>query len=83
LRFQEAYGLGAAEAALLTTEREVADTFEAVVGEDGGPERARSAANWIANDVMGLQKARGFRRRPCRSMSPSYAISSISSNRER
>jgi len=60
LRFQEAYGLGAAEAALLTTEREVADTFEAVVGEDGGPERARSAANWIANDVMGLQKARGL-----------------------
>jgi len=60
LRFETAYGLGAAEAALLTVEREVADVFEATVGAGAGPERARQAANWIANDVMGLQKARGL-----------------------
>jgi aspartyl-tRNA(Asn)/glutamyl-tRNA(Gln) amidotransferase subunit B len=60
LRFREAYGLGAAEAALLTTEREVADVFEATVGERADPERARQAANWIVNDVMGLQRARGL-----------------------
>ncbi|MBA3416636.1 MAG: Asp-tRNA(Asn)/Glu-tRNA(Gln) amidotransferase subunit GatB [Chloroflexia bacterium] len=60
LRFQEAFGLGVAEAALLTVEREVADLFEATVGAPAKPERARQTANWIVNDVLGLQRARGL-----------------------
>jgi aspartyl-tRNA(Asn)/glutamyl-tRNA(Gln) amidotransferase subunit B len=59
-RFVADYGLSDADAALLTGEREVADVYEAVVGADGPPEHARAAANWIVNDVMGLQKARGL-----------------------
>lgn len=57
-RFESSFGLAPADAALLTLEREVADVFEEVVGP--APERARAAANWIANDVMGLQKVRGL-----------------------
>jgi aspartyl-tRNA(Asn)/glutamyl-tRNA(Gln) amidotransferase subunit B len=58
-RFVSAYGLGEAEAALLTLEREVADLYESVVaGADA--ERARPAANWIVNDLMGLQRERGL-----------------------
>mgnify|MGYP002336022512 CR=1 FL=1 len=57
-RFMRDYGLGADEAALLTAEREVADVYEAVAA--GGSNRTRLAANWIANDVMGLQRVRGL-----------------------
>jgi len=53
-RFEREYGLRPADAALLTAEREIADYFEAVV-RDAGSERARQAANWIVNDLMGLQ----------------------------
>jgi aspartyl-tRNA(Asn)/glutamyl-tRNA(Gln) amidotransferase subunit B len=53
------YGIGEAEALLLTSEREVADLYERVAGGDGA-ERSRSAANWIVNDLMGLQRARGL-----------------------
>ncbi len=59
-RFESAYGIAPADAALLTLEREVADLYEEVVGADPAPERARAAANWIVNDVMGLQKVRGL-----------------------
>jgi aspartyl-tRNA(Asn)/glutamyl-tRNA(Gln) amidotransferase subunit B len=58
-RFVAEYGLGVGEATLLTAEREIADLYEAVAAE-GGAERARSAANWIVNDVLGLQRARGL-----------------------
>ena len=53
------YAIGEAEAALLTAEREVADLYETVAGANG-VERARAAANWIVNDLMGLQRARGL-----------------------
>ena len=59
-RFASRYGLDAKEIETLTAEREVADVFEAVVGPDGTAEAARRAANWIVNDVMGLQRARGL-----------------------
>lgn len=58
-RFEREYHLRPADAALLTAEREIADYFEAVVG-DAGPDRARQAANWILNDLMGLQGALGL-----------------------
>jgi len=54
------FGLGQHDVALLTGEREVADLFEAVVGADGSAERARSAANWIVNDLSGLARQRGL-----------------------
>jgi aspartyl-tRNA(Asn)/glutamyl-tRNA(Gln) amidotransferase subunit B len=53
------YVIGEAEAALLTAEREVADVFETVAAQNGR-DRARTAANWIVNDLMGLQRARGL-----------------------
>ncbi|MFM9106045.1 MAG: Asp-tRNA(Asn)/Glu-tRNA(Gln) amidotransferase GatCAB subunit B, partial [Chloroflexota bacterium] len=58
-RFSEDYALAAADSALLTLERDVADVY-AEVAAGGDRERARQAANWIVNDVMGLQKARGL-----------------------
>ena len=54
------YGLEPSVVALLTAEREVADVFEATVERNGTPDAVRTAANWIANDVMGLQRARGL-----------------------
>jgi aspartyl-tRNA(Asn)/glutamyl-tRNA(Gln) amidotransferase subunit B len=59
-QFVEVYGLSPAEAALLTEERPIADVFDAVVGEAAPPQTARTAANWILNDVLGLQRARGL-----------------------
>ncbi|HEV2527978.1 MAG TPA: Asp-tRNA(Asn)/Glu-tRNA(Gln) amidotransferase subunit GatB [Thermomicrobiales bacterium] len=58
-RFLDQYGVKPADAALLTTEREVADLFEAAV-ESGGTGRPQQAANWIVNDLMGLQSAMGL-----------------------
>jgi aspartyl-tRNA(Asn)/glutamyl-tRNA(Gln) amidotransferase subunit B len=51
--------IGEAEAALLTAERDVADLYETVAGSNG-VHRARTAANWIVNDLMGLQRVRGL-----------------------
>jgi aspartyl-tRNA(Asn)/glutamyl-tRNA(Gln) amidotransferase subunit B len=59
-QFVEVYGLSPAEAALLTEERPIADVFDAVVGEAAPPQTARTAANWVLNDVLGLQRARGL-----------------------
>ncbi|MBW3633906.1 MAG: Asp-tRNA(Asn)/Glu-tRNA(Gln) amidotransferase subunit GatB [Chloroflexi bacterium] len=58
-RLAERYGIGELEAALLTAEREVADLYETVAATDG-TDRARQAANWILNDLTGLQRARGL-----------------------
>jgi aspartyl-tRNA(Asn)/glutamyl-tRNA(Gln) amidotransferase subunit B len=58
-RFSRDYQLGDAEALLLTEEREIADYYEVVAGSNG-KERPRLAANWILNDLMGLQRARGL-----------------------
>ncbi len=57
-RFAAEYGLSAQDAALLTSERTLADYYERVV--DGQERFARPAANWIANDLMGLQNERGL-----------------------
>ncbi len=58
-RFTRVYALGEADAAQLTAEREVADVFETVATSDG-VDRPRIAANWIVNDLTGLQRARGL-----------------------
>src|SRR5215216_4413635 len=58
-RLAKQYGIGESEAALLTAEREVADFYESVA-TSGSTDRARLAANWIVNDLTGLQRARGL-----------------------
>jgi aspartyl-tRNA(Asn)/glutamyl-tRNA(Gln) amidotransferase subunit B len=57
-RFATVYGLGVPDSALLTLERSTADYFEAAVGER--VDAARTVANWIANDLFGLQRERGL-----------------------
>ena len=57
-RLLATYGLGTADADLLTTERETADFFDAVIA--GQPDRAKPAANWILNDLLALQRVRGL-----------------------
>lgn len=56
-RFMQDYGLTAYDAAILASERELADYFEAVV--QAAPENtAKLAANWIIGDLLGaLNKA--------------------------
>jgi aspartyl-tRNA(Asn)/glutamyl-tRNA(Gln) amidotransferase subunit B len=58
-RLAEEYGIGESEAAILTAERDVADFYETVAKSDGR-DRARLAANWIVNDLAGLQRTRGL-----------------------
>src|SRR4029079_18829931 len=58
-RLTRDYAIGDAEASLLSAEREVADLYEVVASSDG-EDRPRIAANWILNDLMGLQRARGL-----------------------
>jgi aspartyl-tRNA(Asn)/glutamyl-tRNA(Gln) amidotransferase subunit B len=58
-RLAKQYGIGESEASLLTAERDVADFYESVAASDGA-DRARLAANWIVNDLTGLQRARGL-----------------------
>jgi aspartyl-tRNA(Asn)/glutamyl-tRNA(Gln) amidotransferase subunit B len=59
-RFVEQYGLSRADATLLTAERSVADFFEEVAGEAASVDSAKTAANWIINDLFGLQRERGL-----------------------
>ena len=58
-RLEREYALGPSDAALLTQERPIADTFEAAVGGND-PNRSRAVANWMLNDVMGLARTRGL-----------------------
>ncbi len=58
-RFIDVFGIRPGDAALLTSEREVADVYEKVVA-GGGSDRPQRAANWIVNDVIGLQSVAGL-----------------------
>jgi aspartyl-tRNA(Asn)/glutamyl-tRNA(Gln) amidotransferase subunit B len=58
-RFIDDLGLPESDAAVLTNERAIADVYEDVIaGKDAG--FARSAANWIVNDVLGLARSGGL-----------------------
>ena len=48
-RYERAYGLAPAESAMLTSERAVADYFEAVTRASGRP---KEALNWIQNELL-------------------------------
>ncbi|CAN5505547.1 Asp-tRNA(Asn)/Glu-tRNA(Gln) amidotransferase subunit GatB [soil metagenome] len=58
-RFTASFGLSESDAALMTAERSTADFFEQVIGDRSTPDRAKLAANWILNDLAGLQRERG------------------------
>lgn len=59
-RFVEDFALAPADAAILTNERPIADSFEASVTgvTDAGDYQA--TANWIVNDIMGLARTRSL-----------------------
>jgi len=55
-RLAAEYGLAPAEAARMCAQRELADYFEACAAVAGGP----AAAHWIARDVLGALRERGW-----------------------
>jgi aspartyl-tRNA(Asn)/glutamyl-tRNA(Gln) amidotransferase subunit B len=59
-RFIDAYGLTPADAAVLTTERAVADIFETAAEAFSEVAGYRAVSNWIVNDIMGLARARSL-----------------------
>jgi aspartyl-tRNA(Asn)/glutamyl-tRNA(Gln) amidotransferase subunit B len=54
-RFVESYGLREYDAGVLTATRAVSDYFEKAAAASGDP---RTAANWVAGDLMGALKGR-------------------------
>jgi aspartyl-tRNA(Asn)/glutamyl-tRNA(Gln) amidotransferase subunit B len=50
--------LAVQDASLISSERSLATFFDETVGGAADADRARVAANWLVNDVVGLQKAR-------------------------
>jgi aspartyl-tRNA(Asn)/glutamyl-tRNA(Gln) amidotransferase subunit B len=55
-RFEQAHGLSAYDARLLTASRALADFFEATVAAHG---HAKTVANWILRDVLALLREAG------------------------
>lgn len=53
-------GLTKSDAGVLTTDRSLADYFETVISNDVSSESAKTAANWILNDLLGLQRERNL-----------------------
>jgi aspartyl-tRNA(Asn)/glutamyl-tRNA(Gln) amidotransferase subunit B len=60
LGFGELFGLSVADAELLTAEKGIANYYETVVAASPSDTRAKTAANWILNDLFGLQRERGL-----------------------
>jgi aspartyl-tRNA(Asn)/glutamyl-tRNA(Gln) amidotransferase subunit B len=56
-RFVQALGLSAEDAAVLTSEREIAMLFEGALAVHGN---ARALANWVKNEVLAVVNARGL-----------------------
>ncbi len=59
-RFIEAFGLVAADAAVLNNERRIADIFETAAKSFSKEAEYRAVSNWIINDIMGLARARSL-----------------------
>jgi len=55
-RYREAFGLPAADAAVLTVDADAARVFEAVLASDGALE-AKPVANWVIGDYLRLRNA--------------------------
>ncbi len=59
-RYMRVYELARSDATLLGGENALASYFEAALGDDESAARARITANWIVNDLIGLQGERGL-----------------------
>ncbi len=60
-RFMSAYNLPKYDADVLTTEKGIADYFEAAVNTLGsGPENAKSASNWVMTEVLRVVGEKGI-----------------------
>ena len=57
-RYVREHQLAVQDASLISSERSLATFFDETVGGAADADRARVAANWLVNDVVGLQKAR-------------------------
>ncbi|HTS51298.1 MAG TPA: Asp-tRNA(Asn)/Glu-tRNA(Gln) amidotransferase subunit GatB [Bryobacteraceae bacterium] len=60
-RFMESYGLREYDAQVLTATRALSDYFEKAAATSGDP---RTAANWVAGDLMGALKGRDISESP-------------------
>ena len=60
-RFISDFGLSPADAALLNSERPIADFFEETITGKTQGTFPQLVANWIVNDVMGMARAKGLR----------------------
>jgi aspartyl-tRNA(Asn)/glutamyl-tRNA(Gln) amidotransferase subunit B len=59
-RLMAQFALSEADAELMTAEKGIADYYEEAVAASNGNNRARTAANWMLNDLFGLQRERGL-----------------------
>jgi aspartyl-tRNA(Asn)/glutamyl-tRNA(Gln) amidotransferase subunit B len=59
-RFSADYGLSRYDALVLTSSRELADYYEAVVRASGGASAAKLAANWVMGDFSGALNRDGL-----------------------
>jgi aspartyl-tRNA(Asn)/glutamyl-tRNA(Gln) amidotransferase subunit B len=59
-RYVREYQLAAQDASLLSSELSLATYFEETIGNGANGDRARIAANWLVNDLIGLQKAKSL-----------------------
>jgi aspartyl-tRNA(Asn)/glutamyl-tRNA(Gln) amidotransferase subunit B len=58
-RFVRDFGLSSYDADVLVSEQAIADFFEAVVNADGTPRDAKTAANWVINELFGRLNKEG------------------------
>jgi aspartyl-tRNA(Asn)/glutamyl-tRNA(Gln) amidotransferase subunit B len=59
-RYVAQYALALADAALIAHDESLAAWFDAAVGDRGDTKRAKTVANWLVNDVLGLQRSRAL-----------------------
>ena len=59
-RYVAAYDIARADAGLIAYDEALANYFEGVLGPVADSKRARTSANWILNDVLGLQRSRSM-----------------------
>ena len=57
-RYVSALGIARSDAGVLTADEPLSAYFEAVVASGDSNGHAQTAANWVLNDVLGLQRAR-------------------------
>jgi len=59
-RLMSSFGLSRDDAAGLTQERDLADVFEEVTAAVPVADSGKAVANWLLNDILGLQRLRGL-----------------------